>query len=613
MASHIVGGEMTYRCLGVDQYEITLDLYRDCLHGEPSAISEDEPVYLGIYRGDGSLYKMDTSVFFIQKIEVPANFSNECVTGVPPHCLQRARARRTYSLPSSPSGYRIVYQRCCRNNVINNILNPGNTGATYACTIPPSGTLCNNSAVFKNYPPQIICINTPLTYDHAATDADGDSLSYAFCMAYQGGSTSDAKPFPLYAATPVDYVSPFTFQKPMLGNPLVQINPATGLITGTPNLAGIFVVAVCCYEWRDGAVINTVTREFQFEVTNCSKAVVANIPQWSSEFNTYLVKCDNYTVHFVNQSSGGFKYDWDFGVEGSGDDVSHAFEPDFTYPDTGTYQVKLVVNAGTTCPDSITRLVKIYPILKANFTTEGLLCPNDTLHFVDQTFSTYQPIESWEWHFGDGTQSNDQNTWHLYPAGGEYPVSLIAKNSKGCIDTVTQTLGIERFRPFAGNDTIIVKGERIDFRATGGVVYVWSPADFLDVVNTGSPSGFYPDTGHYAYQVFIQSANGCEGYDSIQIWVVGQPALFVPTAFSPNGDGKNDVLKPTGIGYREIEYFRVFDRWGEKVFDTSHFGEGWNGNFKGQPAGIGTYFWVLKTVDRFGKEAIISGDAILVR
>src|SRR5690606_11039305 len=124
---------------------------------------------------------------------------------------------------------------------------------------------------------------------------------------------------------------------------------------------GRFVVTVCCHEWRNGAIINTVKRDFQFEITNCSKAVVANIPQYSEEFNTYIVNCTDHTVFFENKSSGGFTYDWDFGDPTTTSDVSTDFQPSYTYPDTGTYVVKLVVNKGSTCPDSIVRFVKVFP------------------------------------------------------------------------------------------------------------------------------------------------------------------------------------------------------------------------------------------------------------
>lgn len=620
-ATHIVGGGVTYKCLGNNTYQIQIDIFEDCLNGEPSAIAEDKPAFLGIFANDDS-YELQDSIGIqngtIVDISVPTNFSNACVNNAPKTCLRKVSFIKNYYLPSNSKGYKVVYVRCCRNATIANINRPSEVGATYFCNIPGTqGDFCNNSAVFKNYPPQIICINNPLVYDHSATDPDGDSLSYEFCDAYPGGRPNDPKPFPVPAQIPnpiatgtYGYVPGFTPQQPMAGNPTIQINPNTGQITGTPNLLGRFVVAVCCHEWRNHVLINTVTREFQFVVTNCSKAVVADIPQFSKEFNTYIVECNGYQVRFVNHSIGGFQYNWDFGVPGA---TSTDFEPTYTYPDTGTYVVKLVVNAGSTCPDSISRIVKVFPTFNANFNDSGLLCPRQPIYFNDMSVATYKPVTDWAWNFGDNSTSTLQNPSHTYAHGGVYNVQLIATTIKGCVDTATQGVSVEVFEPTAGNDTIIVKGSIINFNARGAAQYEWTPADQLNVTDISNPVGTYPDTGHFAYNVHFISPIGCQDNDSIRIWVVGAPSLFVPSAFSPNGDGLNDRLRPLSAGYSQIKFFRVFNRWGQEMFHSDNFSDGWDGKYKGQVCEIGTYFWELRALDRFGKEILIKGDVTLVR
>lgn len=622
-ATHIVGGEITYKCLGGNTYEIRLDIYQDCINGEPQAIAQDIPAFIGIFNAKtpGSYYVIDSMGTMahpdeVTQLLVPPNFNNSCVNNPPPTCLRKVTFIKKYDLPANNDGYRIVYVRCCRNATILNINRPSETGATYFCDIPPSTEgICNNSAVFKNYPPQIVCINNPLVYDHSASDADGDSLSYEFCEAFTGGQPGDPKPNP----TPVidktisakfGYAPGFSFSRPMLGNPLIQINPTTGIISGTPTIQGRFVVSVCCHEWKHGVMVNTVRREFQFVVTNCSKAVVADIPQFSPEFNTYIVQCKSKTVHFVNHSQGGFAYNWDFGVAGA---TSTEFEPTYTYPDTGQYIVKLVVNKGSTCPDSISRIVKVYPSYNAEYKYTGLLCPNTDLQFTDLSEATYKPVVSWNWDFGDGATSTDQNPVHAFYKGGDYNVSLISTSVKGCMDTSIHTVAVERFVPFAGNDTIIVRGESINFNATGGAYYTWTPSDRLNFTDINNPTGFYPDTGRYAYNVHIKSLSGCEGNDSIRVRVVEVPSLFVPTGFTPNRDGLNDLLRPITVGYSKIKFFRIFNRWGELVYHTDEFNQGWDGTFKGQTAELGTYFWVLSAVDRFGKDVLIKGDATLIR
>lgn len=628
-ATHIVGGGITYKCLGSTStgtnYRIYIEIYQDCLNGILEARLEDIPAYVAIYDNNGLPLVRDSIGNFdggsVDSILVPANFNNACVNNPPQLCLKKLTFSKTYNLPFNTRGYRVMYIRCCRNEAILNINSPGQVGATYAARIPATAeATCNNSAYFKNYPPQIICINNPLVYDHSAKDDDGDSLSYELCDAYPGGTTTQPKPMPLGVMPPplsvinnnppsYGYVQGFSAAKPMGGNPLIQINPVTGVITGTPNLQGRFVVAVCAHEWRKGVKINTVQREFQFTVTNCSKAVVADIPQFSEEYNTYLVSCKSKTVKFLNKSSGAFSYDWSFGTGAT----SNEFEPTYTYPDTGTYTVQLIVNKGSTCPDSISRFVKVYPDYSADYEFDGLGCPNADMVFTDKSEATYKPVVKWEWNFGDGQSSEVQNPTHAYAYGGDYQVRLISTSIKGCKDTSTKTVSIERFRPFAGNDTIIVKGESIDFAATGGSIFEWTPSTYLNARSVFNPRGYYPDTGRIGYQVYIRSPRGCEGYDSINVWVVSQPSLFIPSAFTPNGDGRNDLLRPTSVGYRAYKYFRVFNRFGEMVYETKRIGDGWDGTYKGTRADIGTYFWLLSAEDKDGATHQKKGDATLIR
>lgn len=616
-ASHIVGGEMTYTCLGNNIYQVRLDIYQDCLNGDPPAIAQDVPAIFSLFEGNGSLISVDNSIPYASApIQVPANFSNSCIKNPPATCLRKATFIKNYSLPPNNSGYYIVYQRCCRNESVVNISSPGAVGATYFCRIPPSNAQCNNSAVFRNFPPQIICVDNPLVYDHAATDADGDSLTYEFCTAYDGGSNQNPKPVPsTINFSPVNYIGRFSAVNPISARPSLKIDPLSGLITGTPDQTGRYVVTVCCHEWREGVLINTVKREFQFVVTNCSKAVVADIPQYSDEFNTYIVNCKDRTVNFDNNSTGGFTYSWDFGVPGRNDDTSSQFLPTYTYPDTGTYVVKLVVNRGSTCPDSISRFVKIYPVFQTDFTISGLPCPNGKIFFTDQSEATYRPINRWQWSFGDGATATDQNPVHVYDTGGSFTVILVSGSAKGCTDTARKVFEVERFRPFAGivSDTLIVKGESIRFRATGGAFYTWTPTTYLNSGTIPNPIGYYPDTTSIRYIVHIKSDVGCEGDDTVKITVVNNALLFVPTGFTPNGDGRNDVLRPIGIGFRKINYFRVYNRWGQQVFYTVNFGEGWDGKWNGKDADIGTYFWQLSSKDRFGNDQTLSGDAELIR
>jgi len=624
-ATHIVGGEATYQFLGIkdsngiayNHYVVSIAIYEDCLNGSAQAIAADDPAKLAAY--DSSGLEIDTSNVFYDtlgsRIELPTNFSNMCVTDPPKVCLLKTTFVKHYYFRPSTKGYIVAYQRCCRNQQVMNILNPGNTGSTYYCKIPPSGLAANNnSAIFKQYPPLIICVNTPLVYDHSATDADGDSLTYSFFPSFNGAEGSDTKPMPPpppYAQ--VTYIGGSSYLNPIVSSPQLQIDPATGLITGTPTQVGRYLVSVCCKEWRNGKLINIVFREFQFVVTPCTKSVVADIPLLPNLPNTYIVECNSYAVLFQNTSTGGITYHWNFGLSGVPGDTSSAFEPSFIYPDTGTYKVNLVVNPGSTCSDSIWRYVKVYPYFHANFNDTGAQCPGGMLAFFDQSSTTLKPLTNWTWSFGDGTFSTLQNPTHSYSYGGTFNVTLASGNFENCEDTIVEQLTIQDFACFAGDDTVILKGDHVQFEGQGGISYVWSPSVYLENPFLQNPVGYFPDTGTFEYYVYVTSEYGCKGEDSIKVQVVNNPAFYIPTAFTPNGDGKNDIFRPVAVGYKQINYFKIFNRWGQMVYSGTSFDDGWDGTYKGQAAELGTYFWDIEYTDRFGNTGKCKGDVTLIR
>lgn len=616
-ASHIVGGEITYVCLGGNRYKITVSIYRDCLGGIAGAITEDNPALISIFRSDNRVYLQGDSIRGSNQngTVIPPNFKNDCVTNPPQTCLNRIVFEKEYVLDNSVTGYKVIYQRCCRNGSILNIIDPSNSGATYSCEIPAAAAAqCNNSAVFRNFPPQIICINNPLIYDHSATDPDGDSLSYEFCQAYNGGASNNPRPVPNAIMDPLIYQGPYTYSRPMGGNPRIQIDAKTGMITGTPNLQGRFVVSVCCHEWRNGVRINTTTREFQFVVTNCSKAVIADIPQYSSDYNTYIVNCMDYTVTFDNLSRGATTYYWDFGVRTTEADTSTAFQPTYTYPDSGTYVVTLIVNKGTTCSDSISRFVKVYPKLKVNFDSRLVACPGDTIDFMDRTSSSYQ-LSGWQWNFNDFTKvDTNQNARHVFQYGGLYNVGLIVQNTQGCVDTLFRKILIDPFIPFIGRDTTIVKGERIYFNIPSGTNFQWTPATYLSNPSVANPVGYFPDEGRFVYTVTARNPEtNCSATDTFVVRVISNGFLAIPNAFTPNGDGVNDRFRPLYVGYESINAFRIYNRYGEEVFVSQSMEDSWDGTFNGQDQEVGVYYWLIQAKDRFGQLVEDKGDVSLLR
>ena len=115
------------------------------------------------------------------------------------------------------------------------------------------------------------------------------------------------------------------------------------------------------------------------------------------------------------------------------------------------------------------------------------------------------------------------------------------------------------------------------------------------------------------FTVQVTDQYDCIGYDSVIIKIINGPEIYVPTAFSPNGDGLNDIFKPLVAGMAKEIFFRVYNRFGELVYESSDFSKGWDGTYKGKQQPLATYVWNVRGIDAFGKPHEKKGYVVLVR
>jgi gliding motility-associated-like protein len=168
---------------------------------------------------------------------------------------------------------------------------------------------------------------------------------------------------------------------------------------------------------------------------------------------------------------------------------------------------------------------------------------------------------------------------------------------------------------FAGNDTSVVVGQPLQLNATGGIDYLWVPGTSLNRANINNPIAMYNGSfDSIQYKVLMINENGCQdsAYVTVRVFRTN-PQIFVPSAFTPNGDGKNDVFRPIAVGITNIEYFRVYNRWGQLVFSTTTNESGWDGRIAGKDQGSGTFVWVVKATDFTGKAVFAKGTVTLIR
>ncbi len=516
MASHIVGGELTYQYLGNDVYQIRLKVYRDCFNGIPPF---DNPASLLFFDQNNVLLYYSLIRNPVVK-ELPLVSTDPCLGTPSGVCVEEAIYTNNIRLPYRVGGYQIAYQRCCRNKTILNILNPSEVGATYMTVIPDNKLITNSSPFFNNFPPIYICNNSPLNFDHSATDPDGDSLSYELCDPFVGGDTT--KPFnAIYpdgffyltdnANPPYDFVTfrpPFTGANPLSGVPL-KINPQTGLLTAIPNRLGQFVVGVCVNEYRQGKFIGSTKRDFQFNVTICPPAPTASIP-------VQLVAC-GLTANLKSLSINASTYLWDFGDSTNISDTSTLENPSYTYPTTGKYKVSLIVNNNTICADTAFGDVLVYNAIKgANFSTSNV-CLDKIAQFNDLSVLSEGTIQKWYWDFGDNNVAKINNPQHQFTQPDTFLVKLIVENENTCKDSIVKPIIVYPLPSTnAGPDTTVCFNQPFKLRASGASSYLWSGSG-LSCYNCVNPKAL----ANISEKYYLKGTSpfGCDFIDSVKITV----------------------------------------------------------------------------------------------
>lgn len=711
MATHIVGGELYYDCLGNNQYRITLKIYRDC--GPNSQAPYDNPANVSVF-GANNQHITDLALPFPGATNVPFVATNPCFQAPPNVCVEEAVYVAVVTLPVAPSGLlTLAYQRCCRNNSILNIVSPQNTGSTYTETIPASNNVvCNSSPRFTNFPPIALCVGDSLLFDHSATDPDGDSIVYELCSTYQGADPNNPMPVPTSNPPfdPILFQAPYSQSLPIASNPAISINPQTGLLKVYPNLQGQFVVGVCALEYRNGVLIGTHRRDFQFNVTVCQSNVhsafelPSNLP---TNGLGEIISCGNYAMNFINQSINGSNYFWDFGVQNSTTDVSTATNPSYTYNDTGTYEIMLVANPGYFCADTAYQTLVIQPLINAGFNDnppqcvdgnsfnfsgtgdysdgatfswnfgtqaspstastlsvsnvqyatwgdfpvsftindelcsqtatdtvrvygplegnwtidDGVGCVPYTIAFTNTTQSSNLPVV-YNWSFGDGGTSTEFAPVHTYVSEGTYDVSLSVTDLSGCNpdafvlepDAVTvHPIPMADFTVEPTEVSILLANIHYSDASSGGTSCFYL---FGDNLSSTACNGWheYMEAGRYPITQIITNDFGCTDTMVKYVNILPEYGLYIPNTFTPGFDELNDVWEVKGIGISEY-HLLVYNRWGERIFETETFKHYWNGRRynRGNVCQQDMYAYKIWVRDVFGREHQYVGRVTLLR
>ncbi len=524
-ADHLKGGWIKYSYVSFDGVNITYNIsfyqYSSCL--EPEKV--DPIVYLGVFDAGTNIEVGDPIQIYIsgQKNEKKDDFG-PCFQNPPNICYIVAEYDTTIHVPVNNSGYVLGIQRCCRIAGIANVPESNNYGLTYTVTIPGGANSNDNSPVFDFNDAVAICYGENFSIDLGAKDTiDHDSLVYSLRDGLTGGTR--IQPIVYDPASPpyesIPYNSPYSGSQPLGAN--ASIDKSTGILSGVaPEQTGTYVVAVWVDEYRKGVYISHTRKEIHLDVANCKLGGASLKPSY--------ITCNGFDFTFSNNiANSGFSYLWDFGVTGIQSDTSTAEHPTYKYSDTGDYIIKLKVENASGCSDSATSHLKIYPGFTVDFSVDGS-CIKNPYQFKDLTATKYGVVNSWQWMFGDGYTDTIQNPAHTFTDSGFKSITLVATNSKGCIDTATKQLDVALQPDIAlkFHDTLICSIDTLQLQLqslTAGATYSWLPA--YNISNVSSPTPYVSPKQTTVYNVTI-NYKGCSAADSVKVNVIDKVDLSLP-------------------------------------------------------------------------------------
>ena len=503
-AGPIVGGYITYDCMGNGLFRISFHLYHSC--GNPLP-----PTSANVVVRDSTGLILD-NVFMFKVGEDTINTAtifDPCVSGPSGLCVKEVRYQTVYGPPFGKGQLMFTWSGSSRNTPLENT---STSGASFSATMPDSTVGCNNAPMFPTFPPMYLCVSDSLDFDHSAYDADGDSLVYYLC--------DNMNSISVWPPKAVTYTGSYSGSYPMNSIPPVSIDALTGKIVGRPQVKGSHVVAICIDEYRNGVKIGEYRREFQFIVIDCIAPIAWISGTGVKNYDT-LKLCSSFAKTFSNWSTTG-SFHWSFGT-GNPADTSTGKTPTFTFPDTGMYVVRLIVGPNTSCADTAYVVVAVYPITSVAMNWTTWPCLGEPIQFVGSSWPAYSGY-SWYWNFnndGTSTQQNPTFTWNTPGIKNIWLTATFGACSKSTWDYLYM---LQLPSLSVGPDQLICTGDSAQLSAVGTGTFTWTPATGLSDPNIPNPKASPPVTTVYTVRL-TSGGVPCENVTNVTVTVVDPPVV----------------------------------------------------------------------------------------
>lgn len=665
-ANHLFGGELNYRYISSNgdrhTYELTLSLYADCSNNFPGT------AYSGLFQGNPQVLLLnDNTQIGSQRLGfVPAE-SNIEITPVCPDeapfttCkninnpipgIRKFVYRGEFVLVGTSSNWRFAFNGVISTDNIGNQTAAGrstiidnaqviNSNTATATIMYLEATLNNtigqnNSTQFTSLPTPFFCLNRLSTYSLGAADVENDSLVFSLIPG-KSIITNNVN-----QVEDIAYNNPYTANAPLPTAPgSFSFSNATGQMMFTPNLVMNCLVTNLVEEYRNGVRVGSSMREMTFVIMDNCNNDPANTDIDTVENAAVTVRSsDNLLLTICEGQEKNILFNVD-ALDPNGDNVT------VTYSNLPS-GASIIVDSNNT-PNPFVRFrwnvtgsnPGLY-IFYITYTDDG--CPlvstktiaytvNIVPHALGFEIGQYDPCENatdgkawimpmyngpidykyrWVNENGDTLQEGNHllgdTLFNLTP--GRYTV--FTHNEEGCgTHRVFDISNVSLPRVALEGDTVVCAGMPIRLEINEeipGVAYNWNNTDTLTgcCITT-------KDSGTYV----VTASNYCGvASDSVVIGHVKcNFCLFVPNAFSPNNDGRNDKFRILPTCVLNKYHIQIFSRWGEKVYSSFTLNDGWDGTYKGKPADVGVYYYLITaTPDDLSKgEVFLKGDVTLIR
>ncbi|MEP6676930.1 MAG: PKD domain-containing protein [Ferruginibacter sp.] len=309
--------------------------------------------------------------------------------------------------------------------------------------------------------------------------------------------------------------------------------------------------------------------------------------------------------------NGTLDYKWDLGDGKSATtaNVIHA------YANPGIYKVKMLVSStGGWCSDSIIKTINVYATPVPEFKVQPI-CVNLQLPLSNQTVNISNSTPNYLWDFGNGQTSILYNPVQTYSIPGTYTIKLSVSTIQcpSFVNIKQQDVVIDAARPgvtYAIRNAILNFPEKLQARNFGGSV-LWNPS-----INLDNPKIYTPDFRGFTdqqYTITLKTQSNCLTVDTQLVRTYKKIGIYVPNVFRPNSGGPNELLRPLLMSFKEVHYFRIYNRWGHMLFEMKNDRPGWDGTVKGIPQEMQTVIWMLEAVDVDGIVHRDRGTTILMR